>query len=108
MIKNYKVKISSIFILTFALLLLASSYLTTDALSCNDSAIYDMQLATNSSIEEPVEPETEPIDEVSKPIDEVSEELPPAPIGQEAPMNTKPGEELPLGDREAEGKPIGK
>jgi len=39
---------------------------------------------------------------------QVSEKLPPVPIGQEAPMNTQPGEELPLGDREAEGKPIGK
>lgn len=108
MIKNYNLRFFSVFILTFAMLLLASIYLTPEAVSCGDSAKdSDKTLASNSSFEEPIEPETEPIDEVSKPVDDVSEKLPPVPEGQEAPLNPQPGEELPLGDREAEGHPIG-
>ena len=101
MTKIYNFNTFTIFFLTFSLLLLASIYLTPYALSCGDSARdNDKTLASNSSFEEPVEPETEP-------IDEVSEKLPPVPEGQEAPLNPQPGEELPLGDREAEGHPIG-
>ena len=77
MIKIYNINIFAVFVSIFAMLLLTSIYLTPDALSCGDSAKdSDKSLASNSSFEEPVEPETEPIDEVSKSVDDISEKLP--------------------------------
>ena len=107
MITNNNLKFFYIFILAIAMTVLASIYLSPKALSCDYADNSSGQLASNANFEEPVEPETEPIDEVSKPVDDISEKLPPVPEGQEAPMNPNPGQEMPLGDREAEGHPIG-
>lgn len=59
------------------------------------------------SVSETLDQASEPIGEVSETADEASEELPFAPEGQETTEQLGVPQELPLGDREAEGRVIG-
>lgn len=59
------------------------------------------------SVSETLDQASEPIEDVSETADQASEELPFAPEGQEATEELGVPQELPLGDREAEGRVIG-
>jgi len=59
------------------------------------------------SVSETLDQASEPIGEVSETADEASENLPFAPEGEETTEQLEVPQELPLGDREAEGRVIG-